>query len=191
MFYLSRRLCCGNKTNRFSDIARVATGSATPTDKYLHFSLRREGNWPPFSFYQVGAISDWIHSLPPRRCACVHLGAKGPWLATAFASRLWFPFKTSAPSRGRTAQRFLPLVIPLRWKTTISQLHMPPMWAVASSFTPDFLKTISRIVAPRPHAVLSTFSPKCSMTTPHPVQQTRMQQVVRHVLVILPYNETD
>jgi len=34
----------------------------------------REGDWRAFSFYEVEAKLDWIHSLPPRRWACVQLG---------------------------------------------------------------------------------------------------------------------
>src|SRR5580692_314593 len=95
-----RRMCCSSRRTSFvvkscyvnviEQVRQVVRGSRL--ERIAFFPPRREGNWPEFSFYVVEANLAWIHSQPPRRCACVQLRSKGPWLATV-ASRLRFPYQ--------------------------------------------------------------------------------------------------
>src|ERR1700730_13113649 len=96
----ARRMCCSSRrtssvvkpcyVNVIEKVRQVVRGSRPA--RIAFFAARREGNWPEFSFYVVEANLAWIHSQPPRRCACVQLRSKGPWLATV-ASRLGFPYQ--------------------------------------------------------------------------------------------------
>ena len=79
--------CC---VNVIEQVRQVVRGSRL--ERIVLFPPWREGNWRAFSFYVVEANLAWIHSQPPRRCACVQLRSKGPWLATV-ASRLRFPYQ--------------------------------------------------------------------------------------------------
>src|ERR1700686_1853352 len=110
----ARRMCCSSRRTSFvvkpcyvnviEQVRQVVRGS--PLERIAFFPPRREGNWPEFSFYVVEANLAWIHSQPPRRCACVQLRSKGPWLATLLHRDSAFHVKTSASSRGRTTRRF-------------------------------------------------------------------------------------
>src|ERR1700730_10336087 len=110
----ARRMCCSSRrtssvvkpcyVNVIEKVRQVVRGSRPA--RIAFFAARREGNWPEFSFYVVEANLAWIHSQPPRRCACVQLRSKGPWLATVLHRDSGFHIKSSASSRGRTTRRF-------------------------------------------------------------------------------------
>jgi len=120
----SQRTFCGSKSGGINSIVESRASPPGQTrSQSLHYPTRgssiffqkSEGDCRAFSFYQQEANLDWIQSLPPRRCACVHLGTKGPWLATFLHRDSGFHFKSSASPRGRATRRFFCLCALLVW----------------------------------------------------------------------------
>jgi hypothetical protein len=66
--YCDRKSFSVNVLSKMKRLRRKFVG------KYRVFFVAFEGNWAAFSFYEVEANLEWIHSLPPSAMCCVQLG---------------------------------------------------------------------------------------------------------------------
>src|SRR5260370_15578504 len=133
----ARRMCCSSQRSSFvvkscyvnviEQVRQVVRGSRL--ERIAFFPPGREGNWREFSFYEEEANLDWIHGLPPRRCACVQLRSKGPWLATLLHRDSGFRIKSSASARGRTTRRFF-------FRSARKALSAPPSDRLTGTISP-------------------------------------------------------
>jgi hypothetical protein len=114
-----RRTSFGDKSRGINTIGRVRQIVRRSRIERTAFSpFRHEGNWRAFSFYEEGSQLG-LDTRPAPSAMCLRpTGYKGPLARDGFASRLRFPNRSSASSRGRTTQRFFVLRNDARLGTT-------------------------------------------------------------------------